>query len=208
MDDAERAPTAGGRRHSRKPTPAERRDQRGKVDSLGEVLDAAARFLEARPRSEAEVRSKLLRLGYRSDLVDGAVTRLVELGYLDDDTFARSWVDSRDRSSPRGEHALRLELARKGVAREIIDEVLGERRDDAAVRAAQAGDLLPASPDEAAADRLLAKRMASLVREPDLRKRRQKAYALLARSGFSPDVCARMSRQLGDADGPVAPDDT
>jgi regulatory protein len=208
MDDAERAPATGARRHSRKPTPGERREQRGKVDSLGEVLDAAARFLEARPRAEAEVRSRLLRLGYRPELVDGAVTRLVEVGYLDDDAFARSWVDSRDRSSPRGERALRLELARKGVAREIIDDVLGERRDDAAVRATGAGDLLPASPDEAAADRLVAKRMASLLREPDLRKRRQKAYALLARSGFSPDVCARVSRQLGDADDPVAPDDT
>ena len=27
-------------------------------------------------------------------------------------------------------------------------------------------------------------------REPDLRRRRQKAYALLARNGFTPDVCA------------------
>jgi regulatory protein len=194
MRDRERASDTGARPRSRKPTPAERREQRATVDSLGEVLDAAARYLEARPRAEAEVRTKLLRLGYRAELVDAAVTRLVELRYLDDDAFARSWVDSRDRTSPRGEHALRAELLRKGVGRGVIDEVLGERRDDAALRAHGPGEGIPASADQEAAERLLAKRLASILREPDPRRRRQKAYALLARHGFSPDVCASASR--------------
>ena len=194
MDDQERAPDTGARPRSRKPTPADRREQRALVDSLGEVLDAAARFLEARPRAEAEVRTKLLRLGYRADLVDAAVTRLVELRYLDDDAFARSWVDSRDRTSPRGEHALRAELVRKGVGRDVIDAVLGERRDDAALRWQVPGEEIPASADQGAAERLLARRLPSILREPDPRRRRQKAYALLARHGFSPDVCASASR--------------
>jgi SOS response regulatory protein OraA/RecX len=194
MRDQERAPDTGARSRSRKATPSERREQRATVDSLGEVLDAAARYLEARPRAEAEVRAKLLRLGYRTELVEDAVARLVELRYLDDDAFARSWVDSRDRTSPRGEHALRAELARKGVGRDVIDEVLGERRDDAALRARLQGAEVPVSADQEAAERLLAKRLASVLREPDLRRRRQKAYALLARHGFSPDVCASASR--------------
>jgi regulatory protein len=174
-------------------TPAERREERARVDSLGEVLDAAARSLEARPRSTAEVRARLVRLGYRLELVEQAVDRLVELGYLDDDAFARSWVDSRDRSSPRGEHGLRTELGRKGVDRAVIDSVLAERREDAALRAADP-DEEPTTADEAAAERLLGKRLAGLMREPDPRKRRQKAYALLARGGFSPDICSTVSR--------------
>jgi hypothetical protein len=49
------------------------------------------------------------------------------------------------------------------------------------------------SADLAAAARLLERRHSALMREPDLRKRRHKAYALLARNGFDPDVCARLA---------------
>jgi regulatory protein len=199
VSDPQRSPDTGARRPSRKPTPAERREQRARVESLGEVLDAAARYLEARARSEAEVRGKLLRLGYRRELVDEAVGRLVDLRYLDDEAFARAWVDSRDRARPRGEHALRSELHIKGVDRAVIDAILGERRDDAALRAPATGDGASPSADEEAAERLLARKLGPLQREPDARKRRQKAYALLARSGFSPDVCAKVSRIVADA---------
>jgi regulatory protein len=207
VSDPQRAPGSGAHRPPGKPTPAERRDQRAQVESVGEVLDAAARFLEARPRSEAEVRGRLVRLGYRRDLVDEAVRRLVELRYLDDEAFARSWVDSRDRSRPRGEHALRTELGRKGVDRAVVDGILDERREDALLRASAIDDLAPMSADEDAAERLLARKLGPIQREPDARKRRQKAYALLARSGFSPDVCARVSRRVVDAASDPADED-
>jgi regulatory protein len=174
----------------RKPTPAERREQRSKSDDPSEVLDAAARHLEARPRSEDEVRRKLLRLGYRSELVDATVAKLLAAGYLDDEAFARAWVESRDRAKPRGEHALRRELGQKGVDRSLVDDVLGERRDEAL-----AGDDGAVSPDEAAAERLLAKKLGPILREPDSRRRLQRAYALLARNGFSPDVCSTVAKR-------------
>ena len=175
----------------RKPTPAERREQRAQVEDPSEVLDAAARFLEARPRSEAEVRRKLLRLGYRNELVEEAVAKLLVVGYLDDEAFARSWVESRDRAKPRGEHALRRELGQKGVDRALVDGVLDDRRDEAL-----AGGDTAATPDEAAAERLLTKKIGPILREPDPRKRLQRAYALLARSGFSPDVCSSVPRRV------------
>jgi regulatory protein len=159
------------------------------------VLEAGARFLEARPRSIAEVRRKLTRLGYRPELVAGAVERLAELGFLDDEAFARAWVESRDRARPRGEHALRRELGLKGVDRALVDMVLEERREDAGVAAAS-WDEVPASPDEAAAERLLRKKLGPILREPDARKRGQRAYALLARNGFAPGVCSAVSRTV------------
>ena len=39
---------------------------------------------------------------------------MTELGMLDDETFARAWVESRDRARPRGERAIREELRLKG----------------------------------------------------------------------------------------------
>jgi SOS response regulatory protein OraA/RecX len=103
-------------------------------------------------------------------------------------------VESRDRARPRGEHALRRELQLKGVDRTLVEAVLEDRRDYAAIATAGvAGDV--ASPDDAAAERLLRKKLPAILREPDPRRRAQRAYALLARNGFSPDVCTSVSRR-------------
>ncbi len=166
-------------------TPAERRERRAHADDVDEVLDAAARFLEARSRSVTEVRRRLISAGYGAELVEQAVTRLSEQGYLDDEAFARAWVESRDRARPRGERALRSELLAKGIDRVTIDAVLEER----AASAAGEGAVDEGTADESAARRLLERNRRALIAEADPRRRRQRAYALLARSGFDPDVC-------------------
>src|SRR3954465_9851822 len=195
MNDDVRAAAPGARSRARKPTAADRREQRALVEDPAAVLEAGARFLEARPRSVAEGRRKLTRLGHPPERVGGALDRLAELGVLDDESFARSWVESRDRAKPRGEHALRRELGLKGVDRALVDMVLDERRDGATTAAAEL-DEPPVSPDDAAAERLLRKRLPALLRETDPRKRGQRAYALLARNGFAPDVCSAVSRRV------------
>jgi SOS response regulatory protein OraA/RecX len=58
-----------------------------------------------------------------------------------------------------------------------------------------------------AARRLLERRGAGLRREPDARRRRHKAYALLARHGFSPDVCAAVATRFAAAASEVAAED-
>jgi regulatory protein len=195
---AEDRGSSGGRPRSRKPTSAEQRERRGAVTDPGEVLDAGARLLEARARSVDEVRRRLLRLGFRTDLVDAAIGRLRDLHYLDDDAFARAWVESRDRAKPRGEHALRRELELKGVDRAIVATVLEDRRASGPGDIAADGEDEPANPDDAAAERLLRRKLPAILRESDPRRRRQRAYGLLARSGFSPDVCSAVSRRVLD----------
>lgn len=211
MTDPFRAEGRGrpGGRGRRGPTIAERREQRAAETDPAVVLAAAVRFLEARPRSIGEVRQRLRSAGYMVELVDGAVERLVELGFLDDADFSRAWIQSRDRAHPRGERALRVELGRKGVAREILDSALEDRRNEAAARAADdGGGEVVDSVDEAAAQRLLERRGAQFGRVPDPRVRRQRAYALLARNGFDPGVCAAVARRFADqADAPAAEDD-
>jgi regulatory protein len=161
------------------------------------VLDAAARFLEVRSRSVAEVRRRLTGAGYAPALVEDAVTRLLELGLLDDEAFARAWIESRDRSRPRGERAIRQELGLKGVDRPTVDLVLAERREATTSGTTDdPGDGVSA--DHAAAERLLARNLRSLSRVTDARQRRQRAYALLARNGFDPDVCRSVAATVHD----------
>lgn len=142
------------------------------------MMDAAAAFLNVRSRSVAETRRRLRHLGYPHALVDSVVHRLIEMSYLDDASFARAWVESRDRARPRGEAALRRELTLKGIARDVIDGVLNDRLE-------QANDK---DPNATAATALLERRRTALARETDPLKRRQKAYALLARNGFDPET--------------------
>ncbi len=169
---------------------AEGRERRAAIDDPAVVLEAAARFLEARSRSIAEVRRRLGRAGYRPELVESAIVRLAELGMLDDEAFGRAWVESRDRARPRGEIALRRELALKGVDRAVVDELLDERRSPGGQAPEGAGV------DLEAARRLLARSARSLARVADLRQRRQRAYALLARHGFGPETCREAASEL------------
>jgi regulatory protein len=166
----------------------ERRAERGEIDDPTLVMGAALRFLESRARSTAEVRRRLVTNGYRPDLVESAIERLTELGMLDDDAFARAWVESRDRARPRGERALRAELRQKGVDRPIVDAVLEDR-------AGISDDPDRSGADEDAARRLLIKNARALERIADPRSRRQRAYTLLARNGFDPDTASRIARE-------------
>ena len=171
------------------------------------VLDAAAAFLAVRPRSVAETRRRLRSHGYRDELIERVLGRLLEFGYLDDEAFGQAWLESRDRAHPRGEAALRRELAQKGLERETIDVLLRERAAQLAESAASAADIgggePTAEPDVQAARRLLARRRRGYEREADPRRRRARAYALLARYGFDPDTIREALVDLdGDADGP------
>lgn len=189
-----------------------RRAERAAIEDPAIVLEAAAAFLAVRPRSVDETRRRLRHLGYPAAPIEVVIDRLQAYGYLDDEAFARAWVESRDRARPRGEMALRRELTLKGIDRELIAAVLAGR-DEGVTEPARVGDGIEASrpmltvdesrsADEAAARRLMARRASALAREPDPRRRRQKAYAVLARNGFSPDVCARLSAEaVAEADG-------
>ncbi len=165
------------------------------------VLAAAVRLLESRSRTVEDLRKKLLRAGYPPALVNAAAERLVEVGLLDDDAYARGWLESRDRVRPRGERVLRQELRLRGVPGDIAAAALEERRASALDEAGD-GTGGPShdgrSADEEAAMRLIERRRAVLARIADPRARRQRAYALLARNGFDPDVASRVAARGAD----------
>jgi regulatory protein len=184
---------AGMESRDRATRQAARRERRAAVTDPDVVMAAAAALLGARPWTVSDMRRRLATLGYPTALVEVTVVRLVELGYLDDARYAAAWIASRDRSRPRGSTALRRELGRKGIEPAVIDRALVDR-DDAPGDATDPEGIDPdGSADLAAAARLLERRHSALMRESDLRKRRHKAYALLARNGFDPDVCARLA---------------
>jgi regulatory protein len=100
-------------------------------------LNAAYRFLGYRPRSETEMRQRLVKRGFQSDVAEAVITRLKEQSLLDDVAFARFWKENRETFSPRSRWLTGLELRRKGVPDNIISTVVSDvDDDDSAYRAA------------------------------------------------------------------------
>jgi len=108
-----------------------------RADKYQRCLNAALQYLGYRPRSEAEMRERLNRRGFDIDSIAAVITRLKEQELLDDAAFAHFWKDNRQSFSPRSQWLVKMELSRKGIATEIIDEVVGEADDnESAYRAA------------------------------------------------------------------------
>jgi regulatory protein len=108
-------------------------------DCFHRCLDAAARYLGYRPRSEAELRERLCRRGFDSDSVEAVLERLKEQALVDDVAFAQFWRDSRQSFHPCSRWLSRVELRQKGVAEDIIGQVVAAVDDeDSAYRAAMA----------------------------------------------------------------------
>ena len=98
-------------------------------DHFHRCFNAAAHYLSYRPRSESELRERLHRRGF-DDSIEAVIAKLKEQGLVDDVAFAQFWKDNRESFSPRSQWLTKLELRRKGVASNIIDQVV-EAVDDA-----------------------------------------------------------------------------
>jgi regulatory protein len=114
------------------------------IKHSGEVdlaYQRAVRYLGFRPRSEAELATYLQRKGYGEEIAVSVLAKLQREGYLDDEAFARFWVENRQRFRPRGAQALRYELRRKGVDSDTIAEAVEGQDEEAAAWAAVEGKL-------------------------------------------------------------------
>lgn len=69
-----------------------------------------------------------------SELLNEIINRLVARGYVDDRKFAEFWAQNRFVKKGVSQKRLAMELMKKGISREIIDEVLDGRNDEEEIR--------------------------------------------------------------------------
>lgn len=106
---------------------------------FGKVYGRALEYSLMRPHSAREVRDYLyrktrptrtktgeMRPGVPSEVATRVFDRLVEKGYVDDEKFARYWVDNRSLRKGASKRKLSSELSAKGVERSIIERLLSE----------------------------------------------------------------------------------
>ncbi len=93
-------------------------------------LDAAYRYLSYRPRSEGEVRERLLRRGFGNEQVEKAIAKLKEENLIDDFAFAQFWKDNRLSFRIKSKRLIAKELRDKRVAPDIVDEITKDIDDE------------------------------------------------------------------------------
>ena len=98
-------------------------------DAQVKCKTAALRLLGYRPRSESELRGRLLRK-FDRETVELVMTKLCEARIIDDDTFARFWLEQRESLSPRSKRLIRTELRQKGIDAELIADITNDISDD------------------------------------------------------------------------------
>lgn len=158
---------------------------------VGKLMERMYRLFNIRQRSEKEVRSCLRNLSYKRKLksqeeisqssIDLVVEKLKQKRLLDDEEFAKAWVDARRKSRQKGKIALKAELMQKGIDKEIINKVLEETGGFEAERA-RAQDALE-------------KRLRRWKDLPIL-EFKKKAYEYLARLGFEYGVISKVVEKI------------
>lgn len=101
-------------------------------DLSNKLFNKTLFFLKFRARSCNEIRNYLAAyfrkhvcdLNDQPKITEEIITRLKNLKYIDDYDFVRQWVESRYLSKPKGKKVLIFELKQKGIAQEIIDQVI------------------------------------------------------------------------------------
>jgi regulatory protein len=142
--------------------------------------------ISASAKSRHQLAQVLARREVPADAAEQALDRFTELGYIDDAAFARAWVESRQRTRGLAAPALRRELRDKGIAAELINDVLLACVDGDAERVA-AGELVD--------KKLRAMRSGRSV-DRDTATRR--LVSMLARKGYNSSVAYGVVRERLD----------
>src|SRR5689334_17569969 len=167
----------------------------GKADSIEpadpakareRVFQRAAKLLAAKQRSIEELREKLSTTrGATKAMVDEAIERLRDYGYLDDAKFAQTYASLRLRERPIGRRRLQRDLWLKKVDKQTVDSALDE--------------VFELTPEQNLIDRAIAKRV-RLRGKPKTREEAKKLFDHLIRQGFEFELVSEKVRGLAKGD--------
>ena len=142
------------------------------------AVQLAYRALSSRDRTVAEMRTWLERKRVAPEGIDHAVHELTAAGFLDDARFAERYAEDKRNLDQWGAERIRRDLLRRGVPAAIVEGVTAGRERETEL--------------DAALD-LLARR----VEPPDSERDRDKAWRLLVRKGYEPDLAYDAVRAHG-----------
>jgi len=152
-------------------------------DDLIPLLNIAFFYLKFRPRTIKETREHLYKkvrtTHWSHEAVDKVIDHLIELKFLDDKTFIDFLVRSRTATKVKGIFAIKQELNRFGVDKELVDEYFSNTEINEAELA----------------EKFLSSRWPRLKSLPK-QKRFEKSLSLLQRRGFNYETSKKAIEDL------------
>jgi regulatory protein len=140
--------------------------------------------LTGQARSRKELSDKLASRNVPDEIAIALLDRFEEVGLVDDEAFARSWIASRQPGKGLARRALAQELRRKGIDDEVARDALDE---------------VDPADEEAAARALVRKKLRTLSRVDDTTATRR-LVGMLARKGYSSGLAFAVVRDELAAD--------
>ena len=150
------------------------------VDPYSDAMSLALYALAPRAKSRAELQIQLRKRGVAAEIASAVLDSLELQGLLNDLEFAQLWMESRRRQKRLSVSAITQELRSKGVAQDIIDEVMQGSDLDAEYQMAFE----------------MAERKYRSCAHLDHMVIYRRINSLLARKGFSHQITERIMREL------------
>lgn len=146
------------------------------------TFDRAVNLLAYKPRSEQELRIRLLEKEWtNAETVEAVIAKLKEYNYLNDEQFASDFAASKLRGKPIGKRVLQQKLAQKKLDKETVAAALETAFEE--------------TPEAEIIERAIAKRL-RLKGKPETREDSKKFYDYLLRQGFSYDLVSSKMREI------------
>ncbi len=140
------------------------------IDQVRQAKDQAMRLLALRPHSRTELIRKMRERGYRLSVIEPALDELEKLDLVNDEEFAKIFIQNELQLRPVGRMLLRQKLLERGIPAEIFEPLLQS--------------LYPAEQEAEIARRLSEKFLRTHSKEKK-RKSREKLVRFLQGKGFS-----------------------
>ncbi|MCP3923107.1 MAG: hypothetical protein GY714_11030 [Desulfobacterales bacterium] len=81
-------------------------------------------YLSFRSRTYSEADKHLKDKGYDDSIVEEALKKLIDINFIDDENYARQFLESKIRVNPKGALSIKYELKQKGISEDIIEKAL------------------------------------------------------------------------------------
>ncbi|MCY4234226.1 MAG: RecX family transcriptional regulator [Bacteroidetes bacterium] len=89
------------------------------------VRSTALRYLSYSSRTEFQIHERLRKKGFSTSEITPVIEELIDLGYIDDRSYAIEYAQARFKHKGYGPNRIRSELVADGVRQEFIFEALG-----------------------------------------------------------------------------------
>ena len=81
----------------------------------------AIKFIGISKKTEYEVKQKLYRLGYNQEITDMVISYLLNIGYVDDVDYVKSYIKQNERFMKYSIFEITQKLLQKGIKKDIIE---------------------------------------------------------------------------------------